>query len=77
MDFNSPTDPGLYLQPGETTVVLLSHFAQGDVENALSAGSTPRFTIQEGSSGPPRGGVVPVSLSVPEPSGAGSPPARF
>ncbi len=66
--FSSPTDPSFYLQPGETTVVLLSHFAQGDVENALSAGSTPRFTIQEGSSGPPRGGVIDVSFRVPEPS---------
>jgi hypothetical protein len=46
-NFSSSGDTSFYLQPGETTVALLSHFAQGDVGNALSGGATARFLIQK------------------------------
>jgi hypothetical protein len=66
-NFADGSDTSFYVQPGESTVVLLTPYNEGDVAAALEGGSTPRFGFGGGS--PLGRGSIAVSLVlVPEPT---------
>jgi hypothetical protein len=73
-DFSAATDPDFFLQPGESTVWLLSRYEPGAVADALAGGATLRMSVIDNSAlGTPSASTAEVGLTqVPEPGALGS-----